>query len=682
MKRFTQYIIGIIIFISIFDWGLSQTTGCMDNGYQLWSPIYGSPACNYNPDAIIEGECFYIDCTGECGGSAIVDNCGICQGNNSPNTGNCDCAGIPNGLAYINPFCTNVCVGGDSGLSDCVNLFFPDTLIASHEITDIQIYAENIDTLKSLEIEFYYKNVFEINDFSIYGTDLSEFYPNKYILEHFSEEIVSDTMRTILSMYFNPSSSADTMFYSKDTSNIFNIKLKIIDNVSSGGAQLIINSLIINENSMSSNNWSPEIIWVDGTTSCTDVLACNYNPDSLGECWYNSPECVCTDGEGAMADECDTCDNDPENDCTQDCTGAWCIEGSEGCLTGTYPDVDNEGTDNCGICGGDNSSCVDCYGVPYGSAILDDCGICSGGLTENEPCIPDCNDELGGTAYNDGCNNCVGGGTNESDCLYASINIIDSQGTQIQDSVSQLTDTVIVALHMEHLPVQLEGLDLKIEFDSEIISFNGWGISSVELDTNLSITGIFEDFNDYYEFEVGVENASTFSASVFLTGDTTSVSSLDKIGNILFLKFTQNAFQDSTLLGTYTALNYHFIQINENEIPDINSTSLLLEIITLSNNSNRTLPKSYFLSQNFPNPFNPTTSIEYFVPYYDDINIEIINIQGRVVKDLIDTSHQPGNYQIIWDGTNNNGFSSPAGIYFYKMKATDFYSVKKLILLK
>ncbi|SVB34759.1 uncharacterized protein METZ01_LOCUS187613, partial [marine metagenome] len=253
---------------------------------------------------------------------------------------------------------------------------------------------------------------------------------------------------------------------------------------------------------------------------------------------------------------------------------------------------------------------------------------------------------------------------------------------QNQDIVSQLTDTVIVALYMEHLPVPLEGLDLKIEFDSEIISFNSWGISSVELDTNLSITSIFEDFNDFYEFEVGVENASTFSASVFLTGDTTSVSSLDKIGNILFLKFTQNAFQDSTLLGTYTALNYHFIQINENEIPDINSTSLLLEIITLSNNSNRTLPKSYFLSQNFPNPFNPTTSIEYFVPYYDDINIEIINIQGRVVKDLIDTSHQPGNYQIIWDGTNNNGFSSPAGIYFYKMKATDFYSVKKLILLK
>ena len=50
-----------------------------------------------------------------------------------------------------------------------------------------------------------------------------------------------------------------------------------------------------------------------------------------------------------------------------------------------------------------------------------------------------------------------------------------------------------------------------------------------------------EDYNDFYEFEVGVENASTFSASVFLTGDTTSVSSLDKIGNILFLKFSQNS---------------------------------------------------------------------------------------------------------------------------------------------
>ena len=46
--------------------GIGQDTGCMDDGYQQWSPNFGSPACNYNEDAIVEGECLYNDCLGNC----------------------------------------------------------------------------------------------------------------------------------------------------------------------------------------------------------------------------------------------------------------------------------------------------------------------------------------------------------------------------------------------------------------------------------------------------------------------------------------------------------------------------------------------------------------------------------------------------------------------------------------
>jgi hypothetical protein len=55
-------------------------TGCMDDGYQQWSPNCGTPACNYDPDATIEGECLYYDCNGECGGTAVGDDCGECGG--------------------------------------------------------------------------------------------------------------------------------------------------------------------------------------------------------------------------------------------------------------------------------------------------------------------------------------------------------------------------------------------------------------------------------------------------------------------------------------------------------------------------------------------------------------------------------------------------------------------------
>ena len=94
------------------------------------------------------------------------------------------------------------------------------------------------------------------------------------------------------------------------------------------------------------------------------------------------------------------------------------------------------------------------------------------------------------------------------------------------------------------------------------------------------------------------------------------------------------------------------------------------------------IPSSYTLSQNFPNPFNPTTYIRYSVPYYEYITIDIFNIRGQIVKTLIKQLHQPGNYEIMWDGTNHNGTPVPSGIYFYKMNATDFISVRKLVLLK
>ena len=94
------------------------------------------------------------------------------------------------------------------------------------------------------------------------------------------------------------------------------------------------------------------------------------------------------------------------------------------------------------------------------------------------------------------------------------------------------------------------------------------------------------------------------------------------------------------------------------------------------------IPQSYTLSQNYPNPFNPITYIHYSVPNYDFITIDIINISGQIIKTIVQSSHQPGNYEIMWDGTNYYGISVPSGIYFYKMDADEFVSVKKLVLLK
>jgi len=85
----------------------------------------------------------------------------------------------------------------------------------------------------------------------------------------------------------------------------------------------------------------------------------------------------------------------------------------------------------------------------------------------------------------------------------------------------------------------------------------------------------------------------------------------------------------------------------------------------------------YKLFQNFPNPFNPTTTIMYKIPKTSFVELKIFDVLGRKVAKLINDNQTAGNYSVKFDGS---GLSS--GIYFYQLKADDFISTKKLILMK
>jgi len=89
------------------------------------------------------------------------------------------------------------------------------------------------------------------------------------------------------------------------------------------------------------------------------------------------------------------------------------------------------------------------------------------------------------------------------------------------------------------------------------------------------------------------------------------------------------------------------------------------------------LPEYFILSQNFPNPFNPITTIKYSVPTKSNISLVIYDILGREIKTLVNEEKLPGNYTVEFNGTK---FSS--GVYFYVMRADNFIDTKKFILLK
>ena len=95
-------------------------------------------------------------------------------------------------------------------------------------------------------------------------------------------------------------------------------------------------------------------------------------------------------------------------------------------------------------------------------------------------------------------------------------------------------------------------------------------------------------------------------------------------------------------------------------------------------------PREFALHQNFPNPFNPDTTIKYDLAESADVTLQIYNVLGQVVRTLVASEAQnAGRYQIRWNGMDDRGVSVSSGIYFYQISADGKFSdVRKLMLLK
>jgi xylan 1,4-beta-xylosidase len=97
---------------------------------------------------------------------------------------------------------------------------------------------------------------------------------------------------------------------------------------------------------------------------------------------------------------------------------------------------------------------------------------------------------------------------------------------------------------------------------------------------------------------------------------------------------------------------------------------------SVSDNNYGVIFNNYKLEQNFPNPFNPETRIEYSIPRESNVSIKVHDILGKEVAILLEGHHKAGDYSVSFNGS---GLSS--GIYFYQMKSDDFISTKKFVLL-
>jgi hypothetical protein len=94
------------------------------------------------------------------------------------------------------------------------------------------------------------------------------------------------------------------------------------------------------------------------------------------------------------------------------------------------------------------------------------------------------------------------------------------------------------------------------------------------------------------------------------------------------------------------------------------------------------LPTIFHLYRNYPNPFNPSTTIRYQLPSAESVRLDIYDALGQHVRTLVQGLHQPGFYAAVWHGRDDKGRNAASGIYFFRMTAGRFVNTQKLLLVK
>jgi len=123
------------------------------------------------------------------------------------------------------------------------------------------------------------------------------------------------------------------------------------------------------------------------------------------------------------------------------------------------------------------------------------------------------------------------------------------------------------------------------------------------------------------------------------------------------------------------------ILITSND-PDMSSVTIPLTLTAAVSNNDNLNPVVTALKGNFPNPFNPTTTIRFSIKEAGPVKINIFNLKGQLVKQLMNADLQSGNHQLIWDGRDERGSNVASGIYFYRMESGSYRATNKMMLMK
>jgi len=131
----------------------------------------------------------------------------------------------------------------------------------------------------------------------------------------------------------------------------------------------------------------------------------------------------------------------------------------------------------------------------------------------------------------------------------------------------------------------------------------------------------------------------------------------------------------------------YFYYLEDIDVAGKKNSSEIVKVVIPSVESVLPLPSTFSLLQNYPNPFNPETWIPYALAKDSPVSIRIYDVKGRLVRQLDLDKQKAGSYLVkekaaYWDGKNQLGQSVSSGLYFYTLRAGDFLSTRRMVILK
>ncbi len=145
-----------------------------------------------------------------------------------------------------------------------------------------------------------------------------------------------------------------------------------------------------------------------------------------------------------------------------------------------------------------------------------------------------------------------------------------------------------------------------------------------------------------------------------------------------------NTSTEQNPVHVYTAINTYTVTLSVKD--NSNATAITTQNVQITNlvgiASEIAIPEKFELSQNFPNPFNPMTTIRYALPEKANVRLTIYNMLGKEVRTLVNEFEEAGYKSVIWDGLDQYGRSLSTGVYIYRIQAGDFTQTRKMVFMK